>query len=145
MDQEFSHTVDILRGGQGRIQTVATVAAATVRFPEMQTSLKSSVSWNTVVLRIFFSEGIVSIHDLIHVDEMFCHSLRQLVTRSLMLMAQSFFWLSPSSVITTSIGSGLMITSQIEREKTVGGSVLNTPWLLSGVPHATTRRELRHL
>ena len=79
---------------QGRIQTVATVAAATVRFPAMQTSLKSSISWNTVVLRIFFSEGIVSIHDLIHVDEMFCHSLRQLITRSLMLMAQSFFWLS---------------------------------------------------
>jgi len=111
----------------------------------MQASLKSSVSWNTVVLRIFFSEGIVSIDDLIHVDEMFCHSLRQLITRSLMLMAQSFFWLSPSSVITTSIGSGLMITSQIEREKTVGGYVLNTPWPLSGVPHATTRRELRHL
>ena len=41
-----------------------------------------------------------------------------------MLMTQSFFWLSPSSVITTSIGSGLMITSQIEGEKTVGGSVL---------------------
>ena len=35
---------------QGRIQTVATVAAATVRFPAMQTSLKSSVSWNPVVL-----------------------------------------------------------------------------------------------
>ena len=75
-------------GLQGRIQTVATVAAATVRFPAMQTSLKSSVSWNNVVLywlskdspfsefsEIFFSEGIVSIHDLIHVDEMFCHSL----------------------------------------------------------------------
>ena len=35
---------------QGRIQTVATVAAATVRFPAIQTSLKSSVSWNPVVL-----------------------------------------------------------------------------------------------
>ena len=32
------------------IQTVATVAAATVRFPAMQTSLKSSISWDTVVL-----------------------------------------------------------------------------------------------
>ena len=36
--------------GQGRIQTVATVAAATVRFPAIQTSLKSSVSCNPVVL-----------------------------------------------------------------------------------------------
>ena len=38
------------------IQTVATVAAATVRFPAMQTSLKSSISWDTVVLH-WLSKG----------------------------------------------------------------------------------------
>ena len=101
---------------QGRIQTVATVAAATVRFPAMQTSLKSSASWNTVVLYWLSKDSSSS--------EFSESSFRRV---SLMLMAQSFFWLSPSSVITTSIGSGLMIASQIEREKTVGGSVLNSP------------------
>ena len=59
-----------------------------------------------------------------------------------MLMAQSFVWLSPSSVITTSIGFGLMITSQIEGERHLAALFSIAPWPLSGVPH-TTRRELR--
>jgi len=62
-----------------------------------------------------------------------------------MLMAQSFVWLSPSSVITTSIGFGLMITSQIEGERQLAALFSIAPWPLSGVPHTTTRRELRHL
>ena len=41
---------ELLGQYQGRIQTVATVAAATVRLPAMETSLKSSVPWYTVVL-----------------------------------------------------------------------------------------------
>ena len=62
-----------------------------------------------------------------------------------MLMAQSFFWLSPSSVITTSIGSGLMITSQIEREKTVGGSVLNSPLAIIRSLSCYYATRIRHL